>query len=149
MYSIQDHFRFIWGRDALLQQAIPATCDCDTNRLFEEGHDLRGAPLPYAVIVDNGVSSSRGLGNHEFFEIRTFFVRIYARSRKELQDISRRFRLVFTNGEGGLTLDGRICRTAVSGGQTTLFPDGVRLAQHLVTVSVSENRGPRRLRING
>lgn len=143
--SLQDHVRVIWARDHDLQQWVPASDGVD-NRLFEEGNNLAGTPYPYAVIVDNGSSGSRNLGNHTFFENRTFSVRIYSNNRKQLLELSRRFRLVFSNAYGDVTEDGCICRSSVSGGQTALFGDGVRMAMYTLSFSVAENRGPRRLR---
>lgn len=143
--SIQEHVRVIWSRDQDLQKWIPVAED-DSNRLFEEGANLAGTPYPYAVIVDNGVTGSRNLGNHTFFENRTFSVRIYSNNRTQLGALSRRFRLVFSNADGDVTEDGCICKSGVSGGQTTLFGDGIRMATYTLSFSVAENRGPRRLR---
>lgn len=144
-YAIQDYIRTVWQRDPNLNEAIPVA-ENELNRLFEEGVDLRGVPAPYAVIIDTGVSGQQNLGDHAFFEIRTFFVRIYCRNRKQLLDLSRRFRLVFSNLHGDQTQDGCICASRVSGGQMTMFPSGTRMIQHNIQFSVAENRGPARLR---
>lgn len=144
-YSIQDHIRAVWQRDPDLNYWIPVAQD-DTNRLFEEGIDLSGVSAPYAVVIDTGTSNPRNLGDHAFFETRTLFVRIYASNRKQLLDLSRRFRLVFSNVTGEQTEDGCICMSRTAGGQMTMFPNGTRMVQHTIQFFVAENRGPARLR---
>ena len=143
--SLQDHLRAVWKQDPDLNYWIPVS-ETAENRLFDEGLDPAGATFPLAIITDSGSTGQKNLGDHAIFEQRPFLVRIYAENRARLLDLSRRFRLVFSNVGGSTTEDGTILASRVTGGQMTRFPDGARMIQHTLTLSVAENRGPARLR---
>lgn len=143
--SYQDLVRETWRKDQDLNAWIPVSEGQD-NRLFDEGYDLRGVSMPYAVVIDTGSSQQGSLGDHTFFEKRALLIRIYATDRTTLLNYSRRFRLVFANLRQVLTEDGCIACPRVTGGQMTRFPDGTREIKYTLNFTVIENRGPSRLR---
>jgi len=139
--SIPDHVRAIWAETDALNSVIPVSAG-STNRFFEAGLDLSGFGLPYAVLIDTGTSSRQALGDNTFFEILTFLLRIYSDDKTQLTSLSRAARQVYSNEYGGQTDDGCVCKMSIDHGRSTLLPDGTRMVQHLLSVSMAEDRTP-------
>lgn len=134
--TVAQAIRDKWASDLTLNAAIPAV-DGQENRFFEDGMPLNVPADAYAVLEDRSAGNPNQITDSAFFEQKLYQLRIYAKTRSLLSQLSQQLVKVFFAAEGIDTGQGHACTWRVSTGVHGQFPDGTRFVQHYIRVTVT------------
>lgn len=137
--SLAEAVKALWCNDPYLCSVIPA------ERFYEYGYSSSEKKPPYAVYRQAGQSDTLLLGDDDHFGIVNATLKIYA--GKEIWRLGKQARLLFSNVGCLDSLEGSVCKTRCIPGAALQLTGGVWVVEHTIRMSMTEYRGPERLRM--
>lgn len=137
--SLAAAVKALWCNDPFLSQAIPG------EKVFEFGFGGTAPTLPYAIILQGPATEQLRLGDDDYFSQIPITLKIYA--SKDIWRIGKQARLLFSNVGCLESLEGSVCGARCFAGPVIQLPNGPFVVEHTIRLSVTEHRGPQRLRM--